>query len=425
VRVVPLVSVPRRQQQLEKLESEGVGLVPILMGFLAHVDSPASGCGVDLAGEVRMKPDLSSARVLPWCKSHAVAMGDLWLGDAPWELCPRNCLKSLLRSIGVARTGLGFQVGFESEFILLKPDKDGDFPGVPVDRLGYCSSRKFGAQSHIISQMADYICEMGIEVLQIHAESAFGQFEISTLHTDPLQACDDLLLTRECICAVAHESKIEATFLPKTFETCAGSGSHCHISLHRDGCNLAFEESRQGPVASFMAGILEHLPGLLALTAPSPNSFRRIAPGTWSGAFCCWGIENKEAPLRLCRSPSAGGEFLHFELKSFDATANPFVGLAAVLAAGVAGISADMILPLPINVDPALLEDAVRDGLGALPLPLSPLSAISALRGEKGLLIREAVGPRMVQVITAVHEAEADHFQYGLSQELRELWDKY
>ena len=90
---------------------------------------------------------------------------------------------------------------------------------------------------------------------------------------------------------------------------------------------------------------------MLAFTAASPNSYRRIAPSTWSGAYQCWGVNNREAPLRLVGAAAHAGT-LNFELKCFDATANPYLGLVGVIAAGLLGIREGLQLPPPVGVDP-------------------------------------------------------------------------
>lgn len=112
--------------------------------------------------------------------------------------------------------------------------------------------------------------------------------------------------------------------------------------------------------AKFLAGILHNLPALMSFTSPSPNSFTRVAPSTWSGAYKCWGVNNREAPLRVLHLPEVA-DSTNVELKAFDATANPHVGLAAAMLAGVMGVSKELILPEQIDVDPGEGKHLVGD----------------------------------------------------------------
>lgn len=134
----------------------------------------------------------------------------------------------------------------------------------------------------------------------------------------------------------------------------AGSGCHAHLSLWKDGANIfpsGTDSNKHGMSASaqhFVAGILHHLPALLAFTSPHPLSYARIRPYTWSGAFQVWGRDNKEAPLRTCSPPgAAAGAVTNVEVKSLDGCANPHLGLAALAAAGLDGLRKRMALPDP------------------------------------------------------------------------------
>ena len=201
---------------------------------------------------------------------------------------------------------------------------------------------------------------------QLHPEGGPGQFELALSHSAALQAADALVFAREAVAAVAGQHGKLACFLPKVFPAAAASGLHCHVSLWRGDLNLLRHDppavaaatgdqaalppasasassssgggGNGGPLGlapdgeSFLAGVLAHLPALLCFTTPSPNSFRRLQPRCWAGAYQCWGPGNKEAPLRLCAAPgSAAAASANCELKAFDATANPHLATAAMI----------------------------------------------------------------------------------------------
>ena len=129
--------------------------------------------------------------------------------------------------------------------------------------------------------------------------------------------------------------------------------------------------------------MLEHLPGLCGLTAPSFNSYHRIAPGTWAGAFACWGYDNREAPVRVA-SPFRGAEeaSTNVELKAADATCNPYLALGGLIAAGLDGIERGLEPPEPVDVDPATLDAGERARRGIAPLPATQAEALDALAAD-------------------------------------------
>ncbi|KAK8666121.1 hypothetical protein V6N13_006273 [Hibiscus sabdariffa] len=196
-----------------------------------------------------------------------------------------------------------------------------------------------------------------------------------------------------------------------------GSGSHVHLSLWQDGKNvfLASDASSQHGMSKvgeeFMAGVLDHLPSILAIIASVPNRFildffriyDRIQPNTWSGAYQCWGEENREAPIRTACPPGIPNGFVsNFEIKSFDGCANPHLGLAAITAAGINGLRRHLCLPQPIDANPATLE-------GKLPrLPQSLAESLEAL--QKDNVLKEMIGEKLFVAITGVRKAEIEYY---------------
>ena len=183
---------------------------------------------------------------------------------------------------------------------------------------------------------------------------------------------------RETIRAVATAKELTASLAPKPWLKNAGNGTHVHFSLWEGERNRFYDEGFSTLGLQFLAGVLEHLPGLCGLTAPSFNSYRRITPGTWSGAFACWGFDNREAPLRV---PSVfhGAEeaSTNIELKACDASCNPYLALGGLIAAGLDGIERELEPPEPIQVDPATLGAAPRR------LPATQKEALDALAARR------------------------------------------
>jgi glutamine synthetase len=164
--------------------------------------------------------------------------------------------------------------------------------------------------------------------------------------------------------------------------------------------------------SGFVAGILEHLTAVMAFTAPSPNSYQRIAPGMWASAFACYGPDNREAAIRLA-SPVAGAESAtaNVEIKPMDVTANPYLALASILAAGMDGMDRDLDPGEPTTVDPATLSEEERAERGIYPLPASLDEPLDALERDEVLI--EALGEPLVRTHLAVGRAQA-----GMAREI-------
>lgn len=356
-----------------------------------------------------------------------MVVSDLREAGQPWSCCPRDALR---RVLAAARRSAGVSIvaGFEHEFILLRPSRGSEKGAlVAVDQSVYCQTSSLDAQAHVLDEMVDALAQLGIEVVQYHAESAGGQFEISTAPADAMRAADEVLLAREVISSVARQHSLVAVFAPKYDLHSAGNGAHCHISLHdvTTGANLFVgKEGERHDIhgvrlsdlgASFISGVLSHLPGLLPLTSPTPLSFLRLAAGCWAGAWCCWGVDNREAPLRLTsphpRSGSGGaaGGSVNVEYKAMDATANVHLALAAVITAGMLGVSRQAALPPPLQVDPASLTEERRHATGVVRLPGSAVEALEALEMDTVLkaALKDAFGPELLRAALAVRRQEA------------------
>jgi glutamine synthetase len=156
---------------------------------------------------------------------------------------------------------------------------------------------------------------------------------------------------------------------------------------------------------AFVAGVLEHLPGLCGLTAPSFNSYHRIVPQSWAGAFLCWGHDNREAPVRVA-SPFAGLEeaSTNVELKAADATCNPYLAVGALIAAGLDGVERGLEPPEPVQIDPATIDELERRRRGIARLPTTQQQALDAL--EEDELLARALGEPLLRSYLAVRRSE-------------------
>jgi glutamine synthetase len=229
------------------------------------------------------------------------------------------------------------------------------------------------------------------------------------------------VLVRNTIRAVGVRHGLRTSFSPKVDAAGVGNGGHVHLSLGRDERNLMAGGSGAfgltDEATGFASGVLEHLPALLAIGAPSVASYLRLVPQHWAGAYACWGLENREAALRMVTGSRGSEEWAaNLEVKCFDLHANPYLMLAALLAAGTAGLDSGATLPEPVNVDPAALgEDALAER-GIKRLPGTLREAVDAFTQDD--VLRAALGEPLVSAITAVRESELELFDGASPEEV-------
>lgn len=400
----------------------GVGISAAQQAVPATADAPAPGSGFGPVGEVRLVPDFTTFTVLPYAPAHARVMGDMMRDGKPWPLCPRHFLKRM--TAAAAEAGLEVKAAFENEFYLLKPASDGY---APIDDTPFASSLSMDLNMEVIDAIVAALVDQGIAVEQYYPESGPGQHEISILYTNGLCAADRQIAFRETVRAVALRHGLSASFLPKIFPDKSGSGCHLHLSLWAGDENLVPGSTHFGQLSatagSFMAGILHHLPALMAMTTPSTNSFRRIRPHCWSGAFRCWGFDNREAAIRVPTHPEPPSPS-HFEIKTVDASANPYIALGGIIAAGLDGIFQKVQLPEPVSVDPGDLTETERAERGIDPLPT--LLGDSIARFERDHVLLNALGPDLAKAYLAVRKAEWEALKdWPHEMEVRLLLDRY
>jgi glutamine synthetase len=391
---------------LEGRVRAGIGLTVALqaMNGLDQLQ-PVEGMGP--VGELRLVPDPDTFRVLPYApRTGAMLVDHVLLTGEPAPVCQRTFLKRQAERLAERDTVL--RASFENEFTLAVA-ADGDYR--PVDESLCFSTIGMTASQLYVDALIDALERQGISVEQYYSELGHGQQEISTVHAPALQAADEQLLVRETIRGVAAQQGLVASLAPKPWPDAAGNGCHIHFSLWSgDGSRNRFfdgaaDDRLSREARSFIAGVLAHLPGLCGLAAPSFNSYHRIVPQYWAGAFTCWGHDNREAPVRA-PSVLAGAEeaSANAELKAADATCNPYLAVGGLIAAGLDGIERGLEPPEPVEVDPATIDEGEREQRGIHRLPASQSEALDALDGDT--LLMDALGPTLAQSYLAVRRSE-------------------
>ena len=403
VKSVPLHRLPA-------LGAWGVGSTPAFDRFGADDSIAAASDGSTAIGDLRLMPDLSRLVVLEAQPGWAWAPADRYSQDGtPHPGCSRLLLRRVTQELG--ERGLSVRAAFEIEWVVAPAGSDGFVPG--FGGAAYGMSRLIEASDYL-REVLRALAAQGVSVEQAHPEYAPGQLEISVAAESPVGAADTSVLVRQTIRAVGLRCGLRTSFSPKVATPGVGNGGHVHVSLWRDEQNLL--SGGDGPHGlsadgqAFGAGILSHLSALLALGAPSVASYLRLVPSHWAGDFACWGLENREAAMRMVAgAPGSGGGTANLELKSVDLTANPYLLLAGMLTAGLAGVDSGATLPEPVEVDPGIWSEAELAERGIVRLPGDLGAATDAFEADD--VLTASFGAALVASIVAVRRAEVDAFE--------------
>ncbi|GAB4197404.1 MAG: glutamine synthetase family protein [Roseiflexaceae bacterium] len=386
--------------------SDGIGMTVAMMA-MNSLDQLQPLPGLGPVGEVRLLPDPESFTLLHHTPHTAALMCDLVTQDRrAWAVCPRGFLKRMRAR--AAANSLHLRAALETEFTLARHE-NGRF--VPFDRTLCFSSIGMDEVAPLATELVGALESQGLIVEQCYPQLGHGQHEITVRHTEALFAADNHLRLRETIRAVARRHGLYASLAPKPFPDQPGNGSHIHFSLwNNTGQNLFYDASTPDNLSlvgrQFMAGVLAHLPALLALTCPSVNSYRRLRPQAWSSAFGAWGYENREAAVRVVSPFWSNAEgTINLELRAADSSCNPYLALGALLAAGLDGVTRQLSPGEPTLVDPSTLNESERQARGLRRLPDQLDEALDALEGDPVLL--EALGEPLAQAFLAVRRSEA------------------
>jgi len=396
--------------QLAHKLTEGVGLTRAQMAMnLLERLVPIEG--MEPVGEIRLVPDPETFSVLPWTPSSASLLCDqLGHDHADWGACPRGFLKGAARR--AKEGGVLVEAAFEDEFYLAR-EEGGVY--VPFDDAPVYSAIGMDLSASVMHGIVAALAQQGLAVEQALNEYGSGQQEISIRHAPAVTAADNQLKLRDTVRGVALQNDLFASFAPKPFPEAIGSGCHIHLSLWDAARkrNLLYEAGQPGSLGQmgrqFVAGVLAHLPALLALTCPSYNSYRRLRPHAWSSAYTAWGFDNREAAVRVV-SPFWGREEQTFnlELKAVDASANPYLALGGLILCGLDGVERGLDPGEPCEHDPALLEEGERERRGIRRLPTTMAAALDALEGDA--LLMGAMGELMRRAYLAVRRSEERAF---------------
>jgi glutamine synthetase len=324
---------------------------------------------------------------------------------ASWECCTRGFMLKALSDFE-RETGLQFFASFEHEFLLSGP---GINPMIPF------SVEAMRLAAPFIGDLTKALQEAEVGLETVEPEYGVNQFEISCAPAIGAMAGDRAIITREVIREAARRRGLRAGFTPKPTPKSVGNGAHVHFSfIDKHGDNAAYDPKGTGAASAvaqaFAAGVVKHMPALCALVAPTPVSYQRLGPHHWSNGYASFGIQNREASVRICPSPERDAakkdRAFNLEFRAPDATASPHMVIGALVRAGLEGIRAKLPLPPAIDCDPGDLTDNERKAMGIVPLPATLGEALAKLDADA--TVKGWMSPVMYESYIAVKRKEIE-----------------
>ncbi|MDQ7250345.1 glutamine synthetase family protein [Dongia sedimenti] len=389
----------------KKLKS-GVGWTPTNIMFTALGTIAPSPWGPH--GDLSLMPDPATKVEVDFGDGSAAErffLCDVRNTDgSAWDCCPRTFLKDAVAALE-KETGLHLMATFEQEFVYSGAnERVGDNYALDaIRRHGNFGETYLGA-----------LREAGIEPDSYLAEYAAGQFEVTLPPRDALAACDTAIIVRELARATAWRLGHRVTFSPRVTPDGLGSGVHIHFSLwDKKGKPVSHDPKGELGISEkagqFLAGVIEHMPALCAFTAPTPVSYLRLKPHTWTGAWSNLGYRDREAGIRICPTfgsgPDAVARQFNFEYRAADATANAYLQLGMIIHAGLAGLKKRLPMPKPTkDQDPETMSEAERAKHKIRRLPGSTTEAFAALKSDK--TVQAFLPKQLLEIYIAGHEAE-------------------
>ncbi len=391
----------------------GLGASPSWHGFAIDQSGIAFTRDIGVVGDQRLRIDLSALCMigdgLAWAPAAFFEQD-----GTPVAACGRGTLSRIQDALTEA--GIEAAIGHEIEFLLVAPD-GGRLPSTLWAQYGLAGMLEHEA---FVRDVIGAATAAGVAIDQLHPEYGANQFELSLAPQPPLAAADQLVLMRLIVGRAARRHGLRISLSPAPFAGSVGSGAHQHFSLTMPGGPLFSDgtgaEGMTPAGESAVAGVLRGLPEAQGVLCGSIVSGLRMRPGNWSGAYVCWGTENREAAVRFVKGGPGSPRGGNVEVKVVDPSANPYLASAAILGLALDGIKREAALPPETTVDPALLSDADRDRAGTVLLSAGQSAAIAALDDSK--LLRGILGDSAVDMVVAVRRLEQERYGNFAAEQL-------
>lgn len=367
--------------------------------------------------DMYLKPDLSTFIVLPWSDypKEARLICDVYnANDEAFEGCPRNILKNIIKE--AEALGYTFNVGPECEFFLFHTNDKGEPSLETHDNAGYFDMAPIDLGGDARKDMTLTLKKMGFEIEASHHEVAPGQHEIDFKYKDALTTADNIMTFKMAVRIIAQRHGLHATFMPKPKYGVNGSGMHINMSLATlEGDNAFYDATDSLELSTscyqFLGGIIKHAKGLTALTNPTVNSYKRLVPGYEAPVLIAWSASNRSPLIRI---PAKRGNSTRVELRNPDPSANPYLALAAILKAGLDGISNSITPPPPVDGNVYKIKEDDLEHLLIGKLPCNLYEAIAEL--SKNQTIKSVLGQHVYEKVREAALYEWNDYSSRISQ---------
>lgn len=416
-----------------------------LLGTIKNVEIPTSQLekaldnkmmfdGSSIEGFVRIEesdmylyPDLDTFVIFPWTTEDgkvARFICDIYTPDGqPFMGDPRQILKAALKDM----EDLGFtsfNLGPEPEFFLFKLDEHGQPTNELNDQGGYFDFAPLDLGENCRRDIVLTLEQMGFQVEASHHEVAPGQHEIDFKYANAVEAADQIQTFKLVVKTIARKHGLHATFMPKPLFGINGSGMHCNLSLF-SGDKNAFEDPStelglSETAMQFLAGIIKHARGFAAITNPTVNSYKRLVPGYEAPCYVAWSAKNRSPLIRI---PASRGLSTRIEVRNPDPSANPYLALAVLLAAGLDGVKNKLQAPPATDRNIYVMNEAERKEAGIDNLPATLKEAIEELKADE--VISAVLGEHALEHFVEAKEIEWDMFRTAVHPWEREQYMKY
>ena len=364
-----------------------------------------------------LRPDLDSFVIFPWRPQTgkvARLICDVYKTDGtPFEGDPRHILKKAIAE--AEKMGYTFNVGPECEFFLFNVDENGAPTTNSNDQAAYFDLGPNDLGENARRDMVLTLEDMGFVIEASHHECAPAQHEIDFKYGEAVKTADSIMTFKLAVKTIAQRHGLHATFMPKPKANMAGSGMHINMSLEKDGKNVFADENGKNGLSEeayhFIAGLMKHINGIVAITNPLVNSYKRLIPGYEAPVYIAWSAKNRSPLIRI---PAARGKGTRVELRNTDPTANPYLALAVCLIAGLDGIKNKLEVCDSVDANIYAMTKRERRERGIDSLPETLIDAVKHL--EKDELIMEFLGEETAEKYIEAKKAEWKSYKVAVSE---------
>ncbi|SHJ62269.1 L-glutamine synthetase [Palleronia salina] len=364
-------------------------------------------------GDYTLRPDLTTLRHVPWLEKTALVLGDVLdhHSHEPVAHSPRQMLKRQVARL--ADLGLDAAMATELEFFLFEGalrnlQKSGYRDLVPLNGFNedyalFQTTKEEG----LLRPLRNHLYAAGIPVECTKGEAETGQQELNIRYAGALDCADHHTIGKHAVKEIAWQHGVSASFLPKWRADKVGSSSHVHMSLWQNGDPAFFDDSNELGMSelmqNFLAGLIHYARDITFFLAPYVNSYKRFAKGTFAPTRTVWSVDNRTAGFRLC---GAGTKGVRVECRIGGSDLNPYLAQAALLAAGLRGITDEMELQAPTSGD-------VYESADTPEIPRTLREATETLRESD--MLRAAMGDEVVDHYTRAAEWEQEEYDRAVT----------